>query len=65
MATTIQVSDNTKQLLEILKKKEHAANYDQVINMLLQKKSKVPTSLFGSFKGMKWEKKDRMDFHEL
>ncbi len=65
MATTIQISDGTKQILERLKTEQHAANYDQIIQQLLQKKTKIPKSLFGSTPKMKWEKKDRMAFHEL
>ena len=65
MATTIQVSDGTKQILERLKEQQHATNYDQVIQQLILKKTKIPTSMFGSMSGMKWNKKDRMGFNEL
>jgi len=65
MATTIQVSDGTRQVLERLKKQQHATTYDQVIQQLIQVKTKVPTTMFASVKGMKWNKKDRVVFHEL
>ena len=64
MATTIQISDNTKQLLERLKEEQSAPNYDQVIQQLIQQKINVPKSLFGSVK-IKWNKTDRMEFREL
>tara|TARA_Y100000310_G_scaffold242934_1_gene247204 strand:+ start:2367 stop:2564 length:198 start_codon:yes stop_codon:yes gene_type:complete len=65
MATTIQISDGTKQILQKLKEQQHAANYDQVIGDLLRKSAKIPKSMFGTAKGMKWEKKDRLGFNEL
>ncbi len=65
MATTIQISDGTKQILERLKTQEHVNNYDQVIQMLLKNKTKIPNSMFGSSKGMTWTKKDRLEFDEL
>lgn len=65
MMTTIQISGTTKQLLEILKQKEHAKTYDHVIQNLLRKQQQLPTSLFGSMKGMKWKKEDRLELNEL
>ena len=64
MATTIQISDTTKQLLSKLKTQEHAASYDEVILHLVKKKTKSPPSMFGTAKGMKWEKENRMEFNE-
>lgn len=65
MATTIQVSDGTRQVLERLKKQQHATTYDQVIQQLIRVKTKVPATMFASARGIKWNKKDRIDFHEL
>tara|TARA_Y100000310_G_C20209704_1_gene590728 strand:+ start:318 stop:515 length:198 start_codon:yes stop_codon:yes gene_type:complete len=65
MGTTIQVSQNTRQMLERLKIEENAPNYDQVIQGLINKKKKIPPSMFGSIKDIKWTKKDRMHFDEL
>lgn len=64
MATTIQISDSTKQLLELLKEQEEASSYDQVLQKLLRQHTKVPKSMFGTMKDIKWKKSDRMDFHE-
>lgn len=65
MTTTIQVSETTKQLLEKIKEKKHATSYDQIIQQLVKKYTGVAPSLFGSVKGLHWNKKDRLDFHEL
>ena len=65
MSTTIQVSQSTRQMLEQLKIEKKAHNYDQVIQDLISKKKKIPFSMFGSAKGLKWTKKDRMKFDEL
>lgn len=66
MSTTIQISDETKQLLEHVKTQEEAPSYDEVIKILLEKHTKIPKSMFGVGKGMKlWSKKDRMVLHEL
>ena len=65
MATTIQISDTTKQVLEKLKEKEHALTYDEVIQHLVKKHTKVASSMFGTVKGLAWKKKDRLDFDEL
>ncbi|HLD04117.1 MAG TPA: hypothetical protein VJG90_00200 [Candidatus Nanoarchaeia archaeon] len=65
MHTTIQVSKTTKQLLEMVKEQKEAASYDEVIKTLLKKDMKIPDSMFGVDKGLKWNKKtDRMKFHE-
>ncbi len=64
MPTTIQVSETTKQLLEIAKKNKQAPSYDQVIEELLKKDLKVPNSMFGANPGLSWSKKEnRMKFH--
>jgi hypothetical protein len=66
MATTIQVSAGTKQLLDRLKQQEEAASYDDVIAHLISSHAKVPKSMFGAArKKMKFTKADRMKFHEL
>ena len=65
MATTIQVSENTRQLLESYKKKIHASSYDLVIKKIMHEKMKIPVSLFGAAKGMKWSKDDRGDDRDL
>ena len=64
MSTTIQVSEMTKQILETIKEEEHARSYDEIINHLVVQHKHIPTSMFGSLKGMeKWTKKNRGKFH--
>ena len=65
MATTIQVSDTTKQMLDMLKEKKQAKTHDILIQQLLQTEMKIPKSMFGAIKGLKWKKEDRADFHEF
>ena len=66
MATTIQVSDTTKQMLEMLMKQKHIKTNDQLIQFLLDDKIDVPKSMFGAAKGLsKWRKEDRAEFREL
>ncbi len=66
MATTIQVSDTTKQMLDMLKEKRQAKTHDILIQQLLERETKIPRSMFGAIKGLKWNKeKDRADFHEF
>ncbi len=66
MSTTIQVSNTTKQVLEMMKVRKHASSYDEVIQNLMKLDTKVPKSMFGSAKGLgKWKKSDRMVFREL
>ena len=67
MATTIQISERTKQTLDLLKDNEKIRTNDDVIQLLLSTKTKIPDSMFGALKGkkMKWTKEDRFDFNEL
>ena len=66
MATTIQVSQETKQLLEELKKKDQTKTYDEVIQKLAQKQLRIPRSMFGATKKITpWKKEDRAAFREL
>ena len=65
MATTIQVSETTRQLLESYKKKNHASSYDVMLNTLISEKLNIPKSMFGTTKGMKWSKEDRGDDRDL
>ncbi|MBI2144177.1 hypothetical protein HYU17_03440 [Candidatus Woesearchaeota archaeon] len=66
MPTTIQVSDTTKQLLDLLKEKKQAKTHDKVIQQLAQAEMKIPSSMFGAAKGMRWKRgEDRAVFREL
>ena len=63
MATTIQISDETKRLLDIKKKNEHKS-YDEVVQSLLRKESKIREK-YGKYKLNGWNKKeDRLDIDE-
>ena len=48
MVTTIQLSGETKQLLSILKEREKAESYEEVLKGLLQLKLRTPTTMFGT-----------------
>lgn len=65
MTTTVQISDATKQILDWLKKEENAATYDEVIYNAVTIHTNVSKSMFGTFKGKSWSKKDRLQLHEL
>lgn len=66
MSTTIQVSDTTKQMLEMLKEKKRIKTNDKLIQYLLDDKMGVPKSMFGAAKELgKWKKEDRAEFREL
>jgi predicted CopG family antitoxin len=49
--TTVQVRDDTRRLLEKLKKEMGLGTYDEVIKKLARSKSGLPESLFGACKG--------------
>ena len=67
MATTIQIRESTKQMLEQLKEAENKPTFDDVIVELAKNKLNVPTSLFGKGKGKisSFKREDRMVLHEL
>ncbi|MBI2141525.1 hypothetical protein HYU16_03820 [Candidatus Woesearchaeota archaeon] len=67
MATTIQVSDTTKQMLDLLKEKKQMRTHDKLIQNLIEEEVAVPKSMFGALKGkkLKWTKEDRFGFNEL
>ncbi len=66
MSTTIQVSDTTKQMLDMLKEKKQIKTNDMLIQYLLDDKMEVPKSMFGAARGLsKWKKEDRAEFREL
>ncbi|MBO3841804.1 MAG: hypothetical protein FGF48_05245 [Candidatus Brockarchaeota archaeon] len=66
MATTIQVSRKTRQLLDVLKKKLSAKSYDEVLQKLIAEKIEVPTSMFGSNpKLSRFKQEEEAEFHEL
>ena len=63
MATTIQVSETTRQMLEMVKKKMGAKSLDETLQKVLEEQLDVPKSMFGTLKGkMKpFTRKERLD----
>jgi predicted CopG family antitoxin len=53
MPTTVQVSAETRRLLERLKKDMGLESYDDVIGRLAKKQAGMPESLFGACRGSK------------
>ncbi|MGC8832353.1 MAG: hypothetical protein ACP5PQ_07220 [Thermoproteota archaeon] len=66
VATTIQVSKKTRQLLEALKKKLSAKSYDEALQKLLAEKMETPSSMFGSNPKLScFKEEEEAEFHEL
>jgi hypothetical protein len=66
MATTIQVNETTKQMLDNLKFKKKARSYDELIRSILEEKIAMPNMFgFTSKKSLKFRKEDEMSFNEL
>jgi len=67
MATTIQIQDSTKQMLEKIKELENRPSYDEVIAELVKEKLSIPNSFFGKGKGKisAFKHEDRLKLHEL
>ena len=63
MATTIQVSETTRQMLEMAKKKVGAKSLDETLQKVLEEQLNVPKSMFGTLKGkMKpFTRKERLE----
>jgi hypothetical protein len=65
MATTVQIADTTKQLLDHLKEQRHASSFDEVIVSLAKKELHIPESMYGKFPALKWTKADRTEDRDL
>ena len=66
MATSIQVSKKTQQLLGALKKKLSAKSYDEILRRLISEKLEIPASMFGSSPRLSsFKERDEAEFHEL
>ncbi len=65
MPTTVQVRDETRRMLDKLKKQMGLGSYDQVIRRLVASKSGIPDSLFGACKGSFPFRREREDEHNL
>lgn len=59
MATTIQISEVTKRMLNSLRK-DSKKSYDKILQDILPNKLDTPKSLAGKFPDLEWSKKDRM-----
>ncbi len=65
MATTVQINESTRQMLERIKDMDNIPTFDQVISELAKERIKVPKSLFGKGKITRFKKEDKLKFHEL
>ena len=66
LPTTVQVNENTLQMLNKAKKEMGAKSHDEVIKKLLIERKKIPRSMFGSNpKLSSFAKEDEAEFHEL
>ncbi|MDW8033644.1 MAG: hypothetical protein RMI79_01640 [Nitrososphaerota archaeon] len=66
MATTIQVSRKTKQLLDALKRRLSAKSYDEALQKIIAEKMGIPTSMFGvNPKLSRFKEEEEAELHEL
>ena len=66
MVTTIQIQENTLQLMKKLKFDFKLKTYDEVIHKLMELKRKIPKSKFGAHPEMtEFTTEDESEFHEL
>ena len=65
MTTTIQVSDETKRLLDSVKSERRFKTYDELIGELVRPTAGVPKSVFGAAKGSKRFTREVGREHEL
>jgi hypothetical protein len=65
MPTTVQVRNETRRLLERLKREMGLATYDDVIGVLARSKSGAPESIFGACRGSMPFSREAESEHEL
>ncbi len=66
MVTTIQVKENTLQLMKNIKTDLKLDTYDEVINKLIELKRKIPKSKFGAHPEMsQFTIEDESEFHDI
>ncbi len=66
MATTVQVSEKTLQVLNRLKDETGLRSHDEVIKKLIAERNKIPKSMFGSNPKLRpFSAKDEAEFHDL
>jgi len=64
MTTTVQVTDETRRLLEKLKSEKKLDSYDQVIRWLVASEAGLPRSMFGVAKGSRGFVRETEDEHQ-
>jgi hypothetical protein len=64
MTTTVQVEDETRRLLEILKREKRMTSYDQVIRWLVSSEAGHLESFFGAAKGSQHFVRGEEEEHE-
>lgn len=66
MTTTIQVSETTRQMLEMAKRKVGAKSLDETLQKVLEEQMNVRKSMFGTLKGkMKpFSRRERLEMWE-
>ena len=65
MPTTIQVSEETKKMLDGLKRENGARSYDEVISRLVRPVAGVPRSIFGACRGSRGFRREEEKEHEF
>jgi len=66
MATTIQIQENTLQIMKKIKTDLNVNSYDEVIKKLIELRNKTPKSKFGAHPEMtEFTSEDESEFHEL
>lgn len=65
MTTTVQVRDETRKLLDRLKRQMGLRSYDEVIGSLVKARTGTPKSLFGACKGSLRFVRENEDEHRL
>jgi len=66
LATTVQVSDKTLQILNKLKDETGLKSHDEVIRELIAERRKLPKSMFGSNPKLRpFSVRDEAESHEL
>ena len=66
MVTTIQIQENTLQIMKKIKLDFNVKTYDEVINKLIEMKRKITKSKFGAHPEMtEFTIEDESEFHDL
>jgi predicted CopG family antitoxin len=65
MTTTVQVREDTRRLLDKLKRQLGMTSYDEVIRKLVKSKTGRPESLFGACEGSRSFVRVKEDEHTI